>query len=70
MICTIGINARVEKGEVVLEAGGAGMVLINNASTGNEIIADAHVLPATHITYTDGQTLLSYLKPDRFVYII
>ncbi|XP_078154580.1 subtilisin-like protease SBT5.4 [Carex rostrata] len=67
VICTRGINPRVEKGEVVLQAGGAGMVLINNASTGNEIIADAHVLPATHITYTDGQTLLSYLKPNSTV---
>ncbi|KAF3322738.1 subtilisin-like protease SBT5.3 [Carex littledalei] len=67
VICTRGTNARVEKGEVVLEAGGAGMVLINNASTGNEIIADAHVLPATHITYSEGQTLLSYLKPNSTV---
>ncbi|KAJ3707947.1 hypothetical protein LUZ61_011652 [Rhynchospora tenuis] len=67
VICTRGTNARVEKGEAVLQAGGVGMVLINSASTGNEIIADAHVLPATHITYSDGQTLLSYLKPNSTV---
>ncbi|KAF3321465.1 Subtilisin-like protease SBT5.4 [Carex littledalei] len=67
VICTRGTNARVEKGKVVVEAGGEGMILINTASTGNEIIADAHVLPATHITYSDGQTLLSYLKSNSVV---
>ncbi|KAJ3707946.1 hypothetical protein LUZ61_011651 [Rhynchospora tenuis] len=67
VICTRGSNARVAKGEAVLQAGGVGMVLINSASTGNEIIADAHVLPATHITYSDGQTLLSYLKSNSIV---
>ncbi|KAJ4747967.1 Subtilisin-like protease [Rhynchospora pubera] len=67
VICTRGSNARVAKGEAVLQAGGVGMVLINSASTGNEIIADAHVLPATHITFSDGQTLLSYLKSNSIV---
>ncbi|KAJ4758221.1 Subtilisin-like protease [Rhynchospora pubera] len=64
VICTRGINARVAKGEAVLQAGGVGMVLINSNITGNEIIADAHVLPATHITYSEGQILLSYIKPN------
>ncbi|KAJ4799204.1 Subtilisin-like protease family protein [Rhynchospora pubera] len=67
VICTRGSNARVAKGEAVLQAGGVGMVLINSASTGNEIIADAHVLPATHITFSDGQTLLSCLKSNSIV---
>ncbi|KAJ4799205.1 Subtilisin-like protease [Rhynchospora pubera] len=64
VICTRGINARVAKGEAVLQAGGVGMILINSNITGNEIIADAHVLPATHITYSEGQILLSYIKPN------
>ncbi|KAJ3707949.1 hypothetical protein LUZ61_011654 [Rhynchospora tenuis] len=67
VICTRGTNARVAKGEAVLQAGGIGMVLINSNITGNEIIADAHVLPATHITYSEGQTLLSYIKPNSTV---
>ncbi|KAJ3679065.1 hypothetical protein LUZ60_017076 [Juncus effusus] len=63
--CLRGVNARVEKGEVVLQAGGVGMVLANDYTTGNELIADAHVLPATHITYSDGLILFSYLNSTQ-----
>lgn len=70
VVCVRGKNARVEKGEAVHRAGGAGMVLANDEASGNEVIADAHVLPATHITYADGVTLLAYLKATRFVYIL
>ncbi|OAY72594.1 Subtilisin-like protease SBT5.3, partial [Ananas comosus] len=65
VVCLRGVNARVEKGEAVLEAGGAGMVLANNVMTGNEISADAHFLPATHITYSDGKVLFSYLQSTQ-----
>ncbi|XP_062223789.1 subtilisin-like protease SBT5.3 isoform X2 [Phragmites australis] len=65
VVCLRGINARVEKGEAVRQAGGVGMVLANDASTGNEIIADAHVLPATHIKYSDGLLLYSYIKSTK-----
>ncbi|PKA67029.1 Subtilisin-like protease [Apostasia shenzhenica] len=65
VMCTRGVSDRVEKGEVVKFAGGAGMVLANDASTGYEIIADAHVLPATHITFADGQKLLSFLNSSK-----
>lgn len=69
-MCTRGNNARVEKGEVVREAGGVGMVLANDDSTGNEIIADPHVLPATHISYSDGVALLKYINSTRYVLVI
>ncbi|CAN6237464.1 unnamed protein product [Urochloa humidicola] len=65
VVCLRGINARVAKGEAVKQAGGAGMVLANDASTGNEIIADAHVLPATQIKYHDGLLLYSYLNSTK-----
>ena len=64
-MCIRGKNARVEKGEAVRRAGGAGLVLANDEASGNEMIADAHVLPATHITYTDGIALLVYLNSTR-----
>ncbi|KAF3321454.1 subtilisin-like protease SBT5.3 [Carex littledalei] len=70
VICTRGTITDVEKGEVVLRAGGVGMVLINTAIMGNEIEPDEHVLPAVALTYSDGQTLLSYVKSNRFVNII
>ncbi|KAH7684213.1 Tripeptidyl-peptidase II protein [Dioscorea alata] len=65
VVCLRGINARVEKGEAVHLAGGAGMVLANDKSTGDEIIADAHVLPATHISYSDGVYLFTYLNSTK-----
>ena len=65
VVCLRGITARVEKGEAVHQAGGIGMVLANDVDNGNEIVADAHVLPATHITYSDGLTLFSYLGSTK-----
>lgn len=65
VVCLRGQNARVEKGDVVRRAGGIGMILANDESTGNEIIADAHVLPATHISYADGVALLSKLNSTK-----
>ncbi|RZS02121.1 hypothetical protein BHM03_00032105 [Ensete ventricosum] len=65
VVCLRGITARVEKGEAVHQAGGIGMVLANDVDNGNEIVADAHVLPATHITYSDGLNLFSYLRSTK-----
>ncbi|KAG2635714.1 hypothetical protein PVAP13_2NG382103 [Panicum virgatum] len=62
VVCIRGKNAHVEKGEAVRRARGAGLVLANDEASGNEMTADAHVLPATHITYTDGRALLAYLN--------
>ncbi|KAJ0965276.1 hypothetical protein J5N97_026414 [Dioscorea zingiberensis] len=68
VVCLRGKDGRVEKGEAVRQAGGIGMVLANDESTGNEIIADAHVLPAIHISYSDGLTLFSYLNSTKSLY--
>ncbi|XP_047081192.1 subtilisin-like protease SBT5.3 [Lolium rigidum] len=65
VVCLRGTNARVAKGVTVLQAGGVGMVLANDASSGNDVIADAHLLPATHISYRDGLLLYSYLKSTK-----
>lgn len=65
IVCLRGVNARVEKGQTVDQAGGVGFVLANNEASGNEVIADAHVLPSTHITYSDGVELFSYLNSTK-----
>ncbi|CAD6247665.1 unnamed protein product [Miscanthus lutarioriparius] len=65
VVCLRGINPRVAKGEAVKQAGGFGMVLANDVTTGNEIIADAHVLPATHIKYRDGLLLYNYINSTK-----
>ncbi|KAK1272513.1 Subtilisin-like protease [Acorus gramineus] len=65
VVCLRGQNPRVEKGSVVLQAGGIGMILANDEASGDEVISDAHVLPATHITYADGLKVYTYLNSTR-----
>ncbi|KAK4438975.1 Subtilisin-like protease SBT5.3 [Sesamum alatum] len=65
LVCLRGDNARVDKGEQAALAGAVGMILANNQISGNEILADPHVLPASQINYTDGLALFSYIKSTR-----
>ncbi|KAL6839476.1 hypothetical protein ACP4OV_030746 [Aristida adscensionis] len=65
VVCMRGGSTRVEKGEAVRRAGGAGMILVNDKASGNFTQADPHVLPAVHISYADGLTLLAYLNQTK-----
>ncbi|XP_042460556.1 subtilisin-like protease 4 [Zingiber officinale] len=62
VLCDRGINGRIEKGEVVKQAGGAGMVLVNAPKDGYSTIADLHVLPASHIPYAFGHKIKAYIN--------
>uniref|UniRef100_A0A7N0TXR3 Subtilisin-like protease n=1 Tax=Kalanchoe fedtschenkoi TaxID=63787 RepID=A0A7N0TXR3_KALFE len=66
LLCTRGITARVDKGYQALRAGAVGLILANDKSTGNEIIADPHVLPASHISYTDGLAVFAYVNSTKY----
>ncbi|CAH9111369.1 unnamed protein product [Cuscuta europaea] len=57
VLCDRGSNARVDKGYVVKAAGGGGMVLANTAEQGEELVADPHLLPATHVTKKSGDII-------------
>ncbi|KAF3438815.1 hypothetical protein FNV43_RR17090 [Rhamnella rubrinervis] len=61
VVCDRGVNARVQKGSVVKAAGGIGMVLANTAANGEELVADAHLLPATSVGQKSGDSIKSYL---------
>ncbi|CAK9151834.1 unnamed protein product [Ilex paraguariensis] len=65
LVCLRGDNARVDKGRQAALAGAVGMVLANDEASGNEILADPHVLPASHINYTDGVAVFSYINSTR-----
>ncbi|KAF8391713.1 hypothetical protein HHK36_024022 [Tetracentron sinense] len=65
LVCLRGDNARVDKGQQASLAGAAGMVLANDKHSGNEIIADPHVLPASHITFTDGTAVFAYINSTK-----
>lgn len=51
----------VEKGLVVKQAGGVGMVLCNDPRDPN-VTADAHLLPAAHCSANDCVSLFDYLE--------
>lgn len=55
----------MDKGEQAALVGAVGMVLANDVLSGNEILADAHVLPASHINYTDGVAIFKYVNYSR-----
>lgn len=67
--CERGVSGRVEKGGVVKAAGATGMILANNAASGDELLADPHLLPATMVTYTDGLKVFAYINSTRSVLI-
>ncbi|KAI3408800.1 uncharacterized protein J3R85_019998 [Psidium guajava] len=64
VLCDRGVNARVQKGSVVKLAGGAGMVIANTAANGEELVADAHLLPTTAVGEKSGDAIKSYLFSD------
>ncbi|RAL46692.1 hypothetical protein DM860_004971 [Cuscuta australis] len=64
VLCDRGINARVDKGLEVKAAGGAGMVLANTAANGEELVADAHLLPATAVGQIAGDEIRRYILSD------
>ncbi|KAG0466178.1 hypothetical protein HPP92_017758 [Vanilla planifolia] len=72
VLCERGINPRVQKGMVVKDAGGAGMVLANTAANGEELVADSHLLPATLVGEKAGNEIKTYVLsgPDTTATIV
>ncbi|GAB4849036.1 hypothetical protein Ancab_003848 [Ancistrocladus abbreviatus] len=64
VLCDRGGNPRAEKGAVVKDAGGAGMILANTEVNGEELVADAHLLPATAVGLKNGNEIKQYVFSD------
>ncbi|CAN1243609.1 Subtilisin-like protease 4 [Linum perenne] len=47
---------RIAKGQLVKDAGGAAMILVNTQADGFSTLADLHVLPAAHLNFVDGDS--------------
>ncbi|RVX01072.1 Subtilisin-like protease SBT1.1 [Vitis vinifera] len=62
VVCERGINRGVEKGQEVEKAGGAGMLLLNTASQGEEIRVDPHVLPASSLGASASKSIRNYIS--------
>ncbi|PIN06605.1 Cucumisin [Handroanthus impetiginosus] len=54
--------AILDKGREVKNAGGAAMILANQQPDGFSTIAEDHVLPATHVSYTAGLNIKAYIN--------
>ncbi|EFJ28640.1 hypothetical protein SELMODRAFT_411167 [Selaginella moellendorffii] len=52
---------RVNKSAEVLAAGGSGMILYEDPSQEMELEEDPHVVPAVHVSSSDGLSILSYI---------
>lgn len=64
VVCDRGVQARVAKGANVASAGGGGMVLVNTAAEGESTVSDDHYIAATHLGYSDGELLKTWVRAN------
>ncbi|XP_004305758.1 PREDICTED: subtilisin-like protease [Fragaria vesca subsp. vesca] len=62
VVCDRGGNARVAKGSAVKLAGGIGMIMANTEESGEELLADSHLIPATMVGQMAADQIRSYIK--------
>ncbi|XP_030532918.2 subtilisin-like protease SBT1.3, partial [Rhodamnia argentea] len=65
VICDRGISPRVQKGQVVKNAGGIGMILQNTPANGEELVADCHLLPAVAVGEKEGKAIKHYMLTSQ-----
>ncbi|WCJ26112.1 Subtilisin-like protease [Euphorbia peplus] len=65
VVCQRGGTGRVAKGEIVKNAGGAAMIIANDQANGFSTIADTHVLPATHVSFSAGEKIKAYISSTK-----
>jgi hypothetical protein len=59
VVCDRGVNARIEKSQEVLRAGGKGMILANTSP--NSLNADLHYVPTIHVDEVAGAAVKAYV---------
>ncbi|MFS8003683.1 putative cucumisin [Helianthus anomalus] len=57
-----GATGRITKGKIVKDTGGAAMIVANTQNDGASIVAEAHVLPVSYVSYKYGLKILEYLR--------
>ncbi|XBH58838.1 hypothetical protein VPH35_080208 [Triticum aestivum] len=57
-----GFKEHVEQGQTVKAYSGAGMILMNKPEEGYTTFANAHVLPASHVSNAAGSKITAYFK--------
>ncbi|CAL9168645.1 unnamed protein product [Musa hybrid cultivar] len=60
VLCKIGNITSIEMGKVILRAQGAAMILLNSRPRGYTTRSEAHVLPASRVSYDDRKKVIKY----------
>ncbi|OIW19115.1 hypothetical protein TanjilG_08915 [Lupinus angustifolius] len=59
------LDELVYAGQAALSTGAVGLILANNKQRRHDIVPFAHLLPTSHINYTDGEYVYSYIKGSK-----
>lgn len=62
VVCDRGSNARAEKSQVVKDAGGIGMVLVNVPGEADSLDNDFHAVPTVHLASAHREAVLAYVQ--------
>jgi subtilisin family serine protease len=62
VICQLGGLPRLAMVANVAAANGGGVVLVNDAATGERLVDEPYPLPTVYLGYSDGQTLLAWAQ--------
>lgn len=62
VVCDRGGNARAEKSQVVKDAGGIGMVLVNVPGGADSLDNDFHAVPTVHLNAVHRAAVLAYVQ--------
>ncbi|WP_372966831.1 S8 family peptidase [Microbacterium sp.] len=72
VVCDRGNNARAEKSQVVKDAGGKGMVLVNVPGAADSLDNDFHAVPTVHLASAHRAAVLAYVQggTDRSISLV
>ncbi|KAK1438161.1 hypothetical protein QVD17_03964 [Tagetes erecta] len=62
VLCDAGKLSTIDKGEIVLNAGGAAIIIANGIVSRESISAQANVIPASYVGYKEGVEIKNYLN--------
>ncbi|CAA0817765.1 subtilase family protein, partial [Striga hermonthica] len=65
VLCFSGNGSRAGKGAEVKRARGAGLILADSETYGSLFLAEAHLLPATSVTYKDALKIYEYIQSTK-----
>jgi len=62
LVCLLGDRDLIHQGYEAKRLGAVGLILANIQELGIELTPEDQPLPVSHVTFSDGQSLFSYIK--------